>query len=237
MLLMAVALSKYNGEGVMTQNQYELVIGNKNYSSWSLRPWLLMTRFAIPFDEFHVNLRGERRQEELDANSPSALVPALRHNGLNVWDSLAIIEYLADQHGELPIWPGETQAKAIARSVASEMHSRFFNLRNEMPMDFARMIPTDDISEGVEKDIRRIVAIWHLCRSQYGSGGEFLFGGFSAADAMYAPVASRLRSYGVDLAQFGDDGYGSEYIQAIFEMPEIALWGKASQLEIGSETS
>ena len=219
----------------MAQDHYQLVIGNKNYSSWSLRPWLLMTRFAIPFEEVHVNLRGSTRQEELEANSPSGLVPALRHNELAIWDSLAIAEYLADQLPQLPIWPGTREAKAIARSVSAEMHSRFFHLRNEMPMDFGRTIRTENISEGVESDIRRIVTIWRHCRTNYGSGGEFLFGGFSAADAMYAPVASRLHTYGVNPGAYGDDGRAAEYIQAIFEMPEIARWGKASLEEIKAE--
>jgi len=219
----------------MTQNQYELVIGNKNYSSWSLRPWLLMTRFVIPFNEVMVNLRGPQRQEELDASSPSALVPVLKTGDLTVWDSLAIIEFIADQHPELPIWPGSRADKAIARSVSAEMHSRFFNLRSEMPMDFVRTIALDEISEGVEKDIRRIIEIWTFCRSTYGSGGEFLFGGFSGADAMYAPVVSRLRTYGVELDQFGDDGAAADYMRAVTEMPEMALWGKAAKDEISSE--
>ena len=232
---MTVALDKNNREELMARHEYQLVIGNKNYSSWSLRPWLLMSRFVIPFDEVIVNLRGQARQQELDANSPSGLVPALRHNQLTVWDSMAIAEYLADHHKDLPIWPGSTESKAIARSVSAEMHSRFFHLRNEMPMDFARTIKTDTISEGVEKDIRRIVEIWRFVRARFGSGGEFLFGGFSAADAMYAPVASRLRTYGIDLGDFGDDGTAVDYIQAIFEMPEIAPWGKAAAEEIRDE--
>ena len=219
----------------MGQTKYRLVIGNKNYSSWSLRPWLLMKRFGISFDEIAVNLKGPTRQQELDKNSPSGLVPALWDGDLLIWDSLAIAEYLADTDDGLPLWPEDHGAKAIARSVSAEMHSRFFHLRDEMPMDFARILPAANISDGVAGDIRRIVDIWRFCRENFGSGGEFLFGGFSIADAMYAPVASRFRTYDVNLSEYGDDGIAAQYAKDIFEMPEIGEWGVASAEEIRNE--
>ncbi len=219
----------------MAETRYQLVIGNKNYSSWSLRPWLLMKRFCLAFDEIMVNLRGPSRHEELVQNSPSGLVPALRDEGLVIWDSLSIAEYLAEAHSELPLWPEDHDAKAIARSVSAEMHSRFFHLRNEMAMDFARIRPARDVSDGVAADIRRVIEIWRLCREKYGSGGEFLFGGFTIADAMYAPVVSRFRTYDVKLSDYGDDGTAAQYAKDLFEMPEIGEWGAASAKEISHQ--
>jgi glutathione S-transferase len=211
---------------------YELVIGSKNGSSWSLRPWLVMKTFNIPFRETLVRLRRPETLAELRRHSPSAKVPVLKSDGLLVWDSLAIIEFLAEQHPNEPLWPEDVAARANARCISAEMHSGFQALRNECPMDFVNVVPFPDASPEALADIERVVAIWLDCRRRYGSGGAFLFGGFSAADAMFAPVASRFRSYQVDLSRFGDDGTAARYRDTMMAMPAMAAWGEGAKLEI-----
>lgn len=215
----------------MQGNDYELVIGDKRWSSWSLRPWVLMKVFGIPFRETLIRLRRSETAEEIARQSPSGKVPLLKAGPLIVWDSLAIAEFLADRHLNKPIWPSDADKRAIARAVSAEMHSGFYPLRSHMPMDFLNVHaawPTDD---KVAEDIIRIVQIWRHCRRQYGEGGDFLFGAFSAADAMYAPVATRFRSYSVDLAEFGDDGVASRYAERLLALPEMAEWGEGAAEE------
>ncbi len=211
---------------------YELAIGDKNYSSWSLRPWLLMRRFGLPFKERRVRLRQPDSKAMILAVSPSGKVPALKAGDLVVWDSLAIAEFLADVHPELGLWPRDAAARAIARSVSAEMHAGFAALREHMPMDLVRVAPAEDVAEPVAQDIRRVVALWKDCRARFGAGGPFLFGGFSIADAMYAPVASRLQTYVSDLGAYGDDGTAAAYRDAIFAMPEMAEWSEGARTEL-----
>ena len=149
-------------------------------------------------------------------------MPLLLDGDLAIWDSLAILEYLAEAHPELGVWPADRQARALARCVAAEMHSGFGALRRTCPMEFLATHPLDPVPEDVEIDMRRIVALWRDCRAKFGAGGPFLFGAFSAADAMYAPVASRFRTYLPDLAAYGDDGTAAAYVATIFAMPEMA---------------
>ena len=208
----------------MAADQYRLVIGNKGWSSWSLRPWLAMRRIGLPFEEINVQLRQPDSKEQILKYSPSGMVPLLIDGDFAVWDSLAILEYLADAHPDRKLWPEERRARALARSVAAEMHSGFMPLRRTCSMDILAKSPLDPVPEEVEADVRRIVAIWRQCRSAYGQSGPFLFGGFTAADAMYAPVASRFRTYIPDLARFGDDGTAADYVATIFAMPEIREW-------------
>jgi glutathione S-transferase len=156
----------------------------------------------------------------------------LKCGSLTVWDSLAIIELLAERHPNLPIWPKDADARAIARSVAAEMHSGFADLRSECPMDFARIIGFPQVSDKTLADISRIVEIWRECRGRFGKEGDFLFGAFSAADVMYAPVASRFTTYAVDLARFGDDGSAERYRAAMMAMPEMQAWGEGARAEI-----
>jgi glutathione S-transferase len=210
---------------------YELVIGDKNYSSWSLRPWLVLKAFGIPFAETLVRLRRPQTKAEILTRSPSGKVPALRADGLVVWDSLAIMEFLAERHPNAGIWPADPEARTIARCVSAEMHSGFAALRNECAMDFRSVLGFPDLSDAARQDIARIVAIWMDCRRRFGSGGEFLFGAFSAADAMYAPVVSRFITYQPDLAAFGDDGTAARYRDWVMAMPAMREWGEAAALE------
>ncbi|MEC9368537.1 MAG: glutathione S-transferase family protein [Pseudomonadota bacterium] len=210
---------------------YQLIIGDKNYSSWSLRPWLLMRVMGIPFSETKVLLKVPERHANILKHSPSGKVPALKVDGQTIWDTLAIIEFMAERHPDKPVWPRDAMVRALARSASAEMHSGFADLRNEMPMDILRHLPKPP-SEAVQKDVRRIVEIWRLCRRANGKGGPFLFGAFSAADAMYAPVATRFRTYGVDLAALGDDGTAAAYGEAILAMPEMAEWSKDARAEL-----
>lgn len=208
----------------MAETDYQLVLGDKNFSSWSLRPWLLMRMSGIAFEEVNVDIYKEGARERILEHVPSARVPALKTNGLTIWDTCAIIEYLAESHPDAGIWPAQKQARAIARAVSAEMHSGFENLRSEMPMDMNSIKPAAGVSDGVGIDVTRIVSIWRMCRDTYGSGGPFLFGDFCAADAMYAPVVSRFKTYGVDVSKFGDDGTGETYCQTVLALGPVKDW-------------
>ena len=217
--------------GIMAQ-LYTLIIGDKNFSSWSLRPWIAMKQFGIPFAEERIRLRQPETKAAILRHSPSGKVPALKTNGLVVCDSLAILEYLADRYPELNMWPSDAEARAVARSISAEMHSGFVTLRNEMSMELLARLPSPPIGDELARDISRIVAIWGGMRSRHGGGGPFLFGAFSNADAMYAPVATRFRTYGVDLAAFGDDGKAAEYAETILALPAMAEWTEGAQAEV-----
>lgn len=215
----------------MPETQLSLVIGNKTWSSWSLRPWLVLKRFQIPFTEVGVLLRQTDTKTAILSHSPAGKVPVLRDGGLLIWDSLAIIEYLADLYPDRSVWPRDRVARGVARAVSAEMHAGFQQLREVCPMDLFASKPMDTFPEGVEHNIRRIVQSFRDCRAQYGAGGPFLFGAFSAADAMYAPVCSRFRTYVPDLRRFGDDGTAAAYVETIFAMPEMAEWADGARAE------
>jgi glutathione S-transferase len=221
-------------EGGIMASGYTLIIGDKNFSSWSLRPWIAMKRFGIPFAEERIRLRQPQSKAAILRHSPSGKVPALKTNGLVVCDSLSILEYLAERHPELNMWPRDEEARAVARSISAEMHSGFVTLRNEMSMDLLATFPTPPIGEELAPNISRIVAIWRATRARYGAGGKFLFGAFTNADAMYAPVATRFRTYGVDLAAFGDDGKAAAYAGAVLSSPEMSEWTEGAQAEIST---
>lgn len=177
---------------------YTLVIGNKNYSSWSLRPWLLLSHFKIPFNEVQESLKRDNITANFGQYSASKRVPVLIDNNVNIWDSLAIAEYIAEKHPEHKMWPTESCDRAIARSLVCEMHSGFNALRNELPMNI-RCRRKVEISENARKDIARIDAIF----SQYSKNTEnglALFGEFGIADCFYAPVVSRLKTYGIEMS-------------------------------------
>lgn len=164
----------------MQTTAYTLVIGDKNYSSWSLRPWLAMTKCGLPFKEEKVKLREPNRREQILAHSPSGLVPVLLVGDMAIWDTLAIMEYLAEHHAEAGLWPETDDARALARSVAAEMHSGFYQLRDQMPMDFTRIHAVAAVDKRVAADVARIVEIWRMCRAEHGGGRGFLFGDFSS---------------------------------------------------------
>lgn len=216
---------------------YTLVIGDKNISSWSLRPWLALKVCGIPFSEERIRLRQPDSKAEILRHSPSGKVPALKTRTGAVWDSLAILEYLAERHPEHRLWPEGEEARAAARSIAAEMHSGFATLRNDMPMDLLSKLPPPPLSAALEADIRRIAAIWKDTRERFGQGGPFLFGAFSNADAMYAPVATRFRTYGVDLGRFGDDGTGTAYAETILALPAMAEWTRGAAAEVRNQKS
>jgi glutathione S-transferase len=218
-------------EDQMAASNYRLVIGDKNFSSWSLRPWIALKYFGIPFDEERVRLRQHESKAEILRHSPSGKVPALKDGTRVIWDSLAILEYLAETHPAKSFWPKSDHARAEARSVSAEMHSGFATLRNEMSMELLVRLPSPPVGEALEADIRRIVAIWRDCRRAYGMSGSFLFGEFSNADAMFAPVATRFRTYGVDLSKFGDDGKAQTYAGAILALPAMAEWTRDAEAE------
>jgi glutathione S-transferase len=218
--------------GIMSVQGYTLFVGDKNLSSWSLRPWIAMKHFGIPFAEERIRLRQPESRAVILRHSPSGKVPALKTNGLVIFDSLAILEYLAERHPELQMWPRDSEARAVARSVSAEMHSGFITLRNDMSMDLLTRLPTPPIGEELTRDISRIVAIWRETRARHGAGGPFLFGAFTNADTMYAPVATRFRTYGVDLAVFGDDGKAASYAETILALPEMAEWTEGAEAEM-----
>ena len=209
-----------------------LVIGNKAYSSWSLRPWLLMKQAGIAFEEIRLSLYAEGAKQKLLEHSAASKVPVLKDGDLTVWDSLAICEYLAERYPEKQLWPAQPAARARARSISAEMHSGFTNLRNQMPMNVRREIPGRARTPEVAADVARIETIWDECRSRHGTDGPFLFGAFCIADAMYAPVASRFRTYGVALA-----GAGAQYAAAIHALPAMREWiaGAHAEAEVNPQ--
>lgn len=215
----------------MPTQTMSLVIGNKSWSSWSLRPWLVLKHFDIPFQEIPVRLRQPDSKNRILEHSPAGKVPVLRDGDLLIWDSLAIIEYLADLHPGLAIWPKDLKTRAIARAVSAEMHAGFNQLREVCPMDLFAVKPMATFPEGVEHNLRRIVQSFRECRTVHKAAGPFLFGPFTAADAMYAPVCSRLRTYVPDLARYGDDGTTAAYIDAIFDLPAMKLWSEGARAE------
>jgi glutathione S-transferase len=208
-----------------------LVIGNKSWSSWSLRPWLVMKYFNIPFEEVGVLLRRPDTRDQIIKHSPAGKVPVLKNGELVIWDSLAIIEHVADLYSEYAIWPRDLSARAVARAVSAEMHAGFQHLREHCPMDVLARRPMDQLPETVERNVRRIIESWTSCRTTYGSSGPFLFSDFSAADAMYAPVCSRFATYIPDLARYGDDGTAQAYVDLILALPQVQEWCEGARAE------
>ncbi|MFT4251028.1 MAG: glutathione S-transferase family protein [Caulobacter sp.] len=200
----------------------ELVIGTKKWSTWSLRPWLALKRVGVPFKETLIPLReAETSETEIAKHSPSKLVPVLKDGDLTVWDSLAICEYLAEKFPEAGLWPADPALRALARAAAAEMHSGFSSLRGECPMDLG-VIKKADLSEATQKDVRKIVERWNQLLKR--SGGPFLLGEWSIADAFYTPVATRFRTYGVHLSDYGDAGAAGAYCERLLETPEFLAW-------------
>ena len=196
-----------------------LTIGNKNYSSWSLRAWLLLRQFSIPFAEVRIPLDTHAWHREIGRHSPSRMVPVLKNGELLVWDSLAICEYVSEQFAAGRGWPQSVQARAAARSVSAEMHSGFSALRQALPMDCRRRVTGFRAPEEAAKDIRRIRQIWRQCRETWGGEGAFLFGDFCIADAMYAPVVSRFQTYGVRMGQVE-----KAYTDAVMSLDAMQEW-------------
>lgn len=205
---------------------YTLYIGNKNYSSWSLRPWLALRAAGIPFEERRVPLSSESFARELAAVSPAGRVPVLVDDGFSVWDSLAIIEYAADRHPDAIVWPRDGRERARARSICAEMHAGFPALRARMPMNIEASLPGRGLDPEVQRDIDRICAMWTNLRAQNAAAGPYLFGGFTAADAYFAPVVLRFRTYEPPLPE-----PVREYMRAVLEQPDLREWIDAACAE------
>ncbi len=199
-----------------------LILGTKAWSSWSLRPWLVMKRSTLAFTETVLQLRWEGASAEIAKVSPSAKVPVLQDGDLSVWDSLAISEYIAEK-SPVPLWPEDAKARALARSATAEMHSGFAALRNQCPMDIGLRTTVSGDAE-LAADLKRLVGLLGGLRRDHGAGGEFLFGAWTIADAFYTPVATRVRSYDLDLAQCGDNGVAKAYLDELLATPEFLTW-------------
>jgi len=201
----------------------EIVVGTKKWSSWSLRPWLALKRTGEPFKETVVELRQAGTSEaEIAKHSPSHLVPVLKDGDLAIWDSLAICEYLAEKFPAAKLWPQDAALRALGRSAAAEMHSGFASLRGECPMALEVAPAAVAISEATQKDVRKIVERWNQLLKR--SGGPFLLGDWSIADAFYTPVATRFRTYGIHLSDYGDTGQAGAYCERLLETPEFLAW-------------
>ncbi len=201
-----------------------LVIGTRRYSSWSLRPWLALRAAGAAFDVVEIALRQPDTKANILARSPSGKVPLLIHGQTKVWDSLAICEYVAEQFPAAGLWPGDAAARAMARAVAAEMHAGFPQLRTVCPMDLcAGVTPLAEIPPDVAAEAARIRALWAECRRRFGAGGPFLFGRFSVADAMYAPVVTRFTTYALP-----QDDVSRAYCDAVWALPALGEWRAAA---------
>jgi glutathione S-transferase len=204
-----------------------LVIGNKNYSSWSMRPWVALKACDIAFEEVQIPLyTGDADKQRLLGFSPSGKVPALVDGDITVWDSLAIIEYAAERFPQARLWPENPAVRAYARSISAEMHSGFVALRNECGMNLHRPVGAKPLSDNARADVARIQQIWSDCRGRYGKTGPYLFGAFSAADAMYAPVVHRFLTYAIDVTPVVRD-----YMAAMTSLPAFRQWTSAGLAE------
>jgi len=203
-----------------------LVIGNKNYSSWSFRPWIAMKVAGIAFDEVVISLDAPDFKSRVSKIAGTGKVPALDDNGIHVWESLAILEYLAERFPAAQLWPADAAARAEARAISSEMHAGFVPLRRACPMNMWRPVKKRELNDETVANVRRIEAMWKDCRTRYGSGGPFLFGPFCAADAMYAPVVTRLATYGIKVSR---ETLG--YMETVMALPAFAEWRAGARAE------
>jgi glutathione S-transferase len=204
----------------------KLVIANKLYSSWSMRPWLVLRAFGIAFEEIIIPLRQADSKARLAEYSPSGKVPVLIDGGLTVWESLAIVEYLAERFPDKAIWPRDAVARAHARAISNEMHGGFMPLRAGCPMNLGAKFKTPEMTEGLVANAARIEQIWAEARSRFGAGGSYLYGAFSAADAMYAPVVTRLNSYQIPVRP-----ESRAYMDTVLAHPEFVAWKAAALKE------
>jgi glutathione S-transferase len=204
----------------------KLVIANKLYSSWSLRPWLVLSAFDIPFEEIVIPLRAPDSHGRVLEYSPSGKVPALVDEDVTVWESMAIIEHLAEAFPDRAIWPGNGKARAHARSIANEMHAGFQPLRQGCPMHLGVRCATPPLTEAMKSSIDRVEDIWSEARNRFAAGGPFLYGAFSAADAMYAPVAARFETYQIPVREST-----RAYMNAILAHPAFVRWRQAALAE------
>jgi glutathione S-transferase len=204
----------------------KLIIGNKNYSSWSFRPWIAMKVAGIAFEEEVISLDAADFKRRVTTVSGTGKVPALADGGVHVWESLAILEYLDEKYPQAQLWPAEPAARAHARAIAAEMHAGFVPLRRHLPMNMWRPVIRRELPAEVQSNVRRIEAMWTDCRARHGNGGAFLFGAFGAADAMYAPVVSRFHTYAVEVGPVA-----RAYMDAVMALPAWYEWRTAALAE------
>jgi len=204
----------------------QLIIGNKNYSSWSFRPWIAMKVAGIPFGEEVISLDAADFKARVTRISGTGKVPALADGQAQVWESLAILEYLAEKFPNARLWPADPAARAHARAIAAEMHAGFVPLRRLLPMNMWRPVQKRDLTPEVQSNVRRIEAMWTDCRTRYGASGPFLFGAFGATDAMYAPVVSRFDTYAVEV-----NAVARAYMDAVMALPAWGEWRAAALQE------
>lgn len=203
-----------------------LIIGNKNYSSWSLRPWIFMKHFNLAFTEKRIPLFTETTDQELEPYFSDYKVPVLLDGDVTVWDSLAILEYLSESYLDSKGWPEDAKTRALARSVSAEMHSSFVNVRSEMPMNCRKTFHNIKLSDAAAREVERIKTLWRTCRTEHGGQGEWLFGQYSIADAMYAPIALRFAGYSIPLT-----GIEQAYVESVLAHPNINQWIEAGKAE------
>ena len=206
-----------------------LVVGNKNYSSWSMRPWVLLRQAQIPFEEIQLKFdesSGGLRVAGIDKYSAAGKVPVLLIDGQQVWDSLAICETVAEMFPDKHLWPESPEARGVARSACAEMHSGFQALRSKMPMNIRTRYPGKGMTPESRRDIDRIVALWSECRERFGGGGSLLFGRFSVADAFFAPVVMRFHAYAVQLPRIVQ-----EYCESVQALAAVREWREAARRE------
>jgi glutathione S-transferase len=204
----------------------KLIIGNKNYSSWSMRPWFAMRVAGIAFDETVISLNDPNFKPTLLALSPAGKVPTLVDGDIHVWESLAILEYLAERFPDAKLWPADRKARAHARAITNEMHAGFLPLRRHYPMNIWRPVTTRKPNAEAAANVKRIDEMWSHCRANFGQAGPFLFGAFTAADAMYAPVVSRFHTYAIDVS-----APARAYMDAIMALPAWSEWRAAALKE------
>ena len=205
--------------------EFTIYLGNKNYSSWSLRGWLMLKQTGVAFDEIVIPLYEPQSRPEILRHTPSGKLPTLVHGKVAVWESLAIGEYLAELYPDVGLWPKDAAARAHARAISNEMHAGFLPLRRHFPMNMRSVFDRAIIPE-IQGDIDRITALWRDCRRRFGAGGDFLFGAFSIADAMYAPVVSRFRTFKLPL-----EGEIEAYAAAVTAWPAYQEWLAAARNE------
>lgn len=207
----------------------KLIIGNKNYSSWSLRPWLALKALGIPFEEILIPLDAPDFKARVREHSPAGRVPVLIDGEAVVWESIAILEHLAERFPDKALWPAEPAVRAHARSLATEMHGGFGALRSVAPMNLWRPVEKREFPDAALQDVQRVARRWNEARERFGAGGDFLFGAFSAADAMYAPLATRIRTYDIAV-----DSVVAAYVAAIHAHPAFVEWKQAALNETGA---
>jgi len=209
---------------------YTLVVGTRSWSSWSLRPYMALVAIGAPFETICVRLRKAEATADILRHSPSGKVPLLKtEDGERIWDSLAICETLAERHPAAKLWPDDAKVRALARSYCAEMHAGFPDLRDQLTMDFARTLPLPDLRPQTSQQMARIIAAWEEALAAHAGEGGFLFGRFSIADCMYAPVVSRFRTYDVPLP-----AASAAYAQRIWSLPAMQNWLKEAQAEVAA---